>query len=240
MKKAIKQTCILTALILLLAFLSGCISSTPPEELAEGRDEKTELVTLSKPLRKHEELYYSEDEYKNMMDQLLSQAPDTTTPFESVPVYVHDDLFKDLVFSPLGLVWNTDALSFLSTNIKFVLNALPEMVSRKCSPDRMYWVCDTDAGYRVFFGTDGTSQKRFHPLVLKKGADLLSYEDFRSLNIGDPFENVCAVDPAAECYGEIFKLYRDYPDMYFRETSTAPDRAAYTISRTAYSLLSMK
>ena len=170
----------------------------------------------SEPLRRHEGSFYSDEEFTSLMQDLKAQNPDTKDPL-TIPIYLHDDIFVDLAFSPLGLAWGGWELSALSTNMQCVLNALPEFAFRKLDANHMYWVYDTDEGYRLFIGTDGSSHIRSHPVVLKRGEKLLRYEDFRSLSIGDPFENVVEVDPMAECYKSIFTLYQDHPSEYFRE-----------------------
>lgn len=140
--------------------------------------------------------------------QYRSAAPDTDTPLESIPVFFESDLlYSPSSRSPLNFARNgggdmPESLSIFSIEIFY-----PSFACRKCSDSKYYIVYDTETGYRLFVYSRELNINAGFSVLLKHGAELLSYDDFKGLAIGDPVDAVCEVDPVAECYKEHFKWY---------------------------------
>ena len=126
-----------------------------------------------------------------------SKISNDEKPFETIPVYKEEDI-----------LFKTDGLFYLSRDSSFydgqsarqnftgtILQAYPTDAIREKSKNLLYFVYDTDTGYRLFLFFDEhdelTSPSGF-PVVIK---ELLTYTAFDELNIGDSIEKVENIDP---------------------------------------------
>ena len=119
-----------------------------------------------------------------------------------VPVYYEDEL----LFNTNGMYYlNRDACfykgsSFLPNEASAILAAYPTNAIRVRSDGTEYAIYDTDTGYRLylFFDSDREIPTTLgFPLVIK---DLLSYSDFKDIQIGDSILDVEAVDDVTALY----------------------------------------
>lgn len=119
-----------------------------------------------------------------------------------IPVYYQDEL----LFNTNGMfALNRDACFYKNLNsspneASAILAAYPTKALRNRTDGIDYAIYDTDSGYRfyLFFDGDSNLPKTIgFPIVIK---DMLTYDDFRNIKIGDPIPDVEAVDSVTTLY----------------------------------------
>lgn len=123
----------------------------------------------------------------------------------TVPVY-HE---TDLLFETNGMYYlNRDASMYygfnsLPNDASAILAAYPTEALRVRSDQSAYAVYDTDKGTRLylFFNNDPISTTVGFPIVINK---LMSYSDFKDIDVGDTIDDVAAIDDVTELYKKTF------------------------------------
>ncbi len=120
----------------------------------------------------------------------------------SVPVYRENTLLLDTKgFYYLG----RDASFYEGNGVRpnytgTILLALPTTAIRQKEEDNTYCIYETDTGYRLYLFINDYNEKTTpdgYPILVK---ELLPYEAFGSLKIGDTISDVEAIDPVASIY----------------------------------------
>lgn len=123
----------------------------------------------------------------------------------NIPVYNEEDL----LFKTDGKFYlNRDFCCYENTNALMtytggIMEAYPDPAIREREDGSLYFIYDTDTGYRLFlfFTHENDLQTPVgFPTVIK---ELLSYNDFAGLKVGDPIEDVEAIDSVATLHKKL-------------------------------------
>lgn len=123
----------------------------------------------------------------------------------NIPVYYEEDL----LFKTDGKFYlNRDFCFYENQNAHMtytggIMEAYPDPAIREREYGSLYFIYDTDTGYRLFlfFTYENDLQDPIgFPVVIK---ELLSYNDFSGLKIGDPIEDVEAIDSVATLHKKL-------------------------------------
>ena len=129
------------------------------------------------------------------------KVPEGEGKLGEVPVYAENDL----LYYTEGYELNRDFSFWYNQNAHMtytgrILKAYPDPAIRERADNTLYFVYDTDTGYRLylFFTKENDLQDPIgFPVVIK---ELLSHKDFESLKVGDTISDVAGIDPVAEVY----------------------------------------
>lgn len=123
----------------------------------------------------------------------------------NIPVYNEEDL----LFKTNGMFYlNRDFCFYENTNALMtytggIMKAYPDPAIREREDGSLYFIYDTDTGNRLFlfFTCENDLQTPVgFPTVIK---ELLSYNDFSGLKIGDPIEDVEKIDSVATLHKKL-------------------------------------
>ena len=129
------------------------------------------------------------------------KVPEGEGKLGEIPVFAEDDL----LYYTEGYDLNRDFCYWNNQNAHMtytgrILTAYPDPAIREREDGTLYFVYDTDTGYRLFlfFTKDNDLQDPIgFPVVIK---EMLSHKDFDALKIGDTIGDVAELDPVAEVY----------------------------------------
>lgn len=122
-----------------------------------------------------------------------------------IPIYDEEDLF----FKTDGLFYlNRDFCFYENQNAHMtytgaLMEAYPDAAIREREDNSLYFVYDTNTGYRLFlfFSNENALQDPIgFPVVIK---NLRPYDDYAMLKIGDSIENVEAIDSVATLHKQL-------------------------------------
>lgn len=134
-----------------------------------------------------------------------NKETNSKTKLKNIPVYMEEEL----LFKTNGLFYlNRDACFYEGLNdlpnlTGSLLEAYPTSAIRSRDSETIYFVYRTDTGYRLYLFA--SYENNLHtpvgfPVVI---GTLLSYDDFKSIRIGDNIEKVEAVDSVATLHKKL-------------------------------------
>lgn len=209
-----KRFHLLIVFLILIAIFSACNSeqnasstlpsSSEPSLQAEENHDRTE-VTKETPKKKQP--HQVDNTVRNSFRTVIEKNKETNsqTPLKKIPVYYEEEL----LFKTNGLFYlNRDqcfyeGLNDLPNFTGSLLEAYPTTAIRSRDSETIYLVYMTDTGYRLYLFASYENNLFTpvgFPVVIGK---LLSYDDFKSIRIGDNIEKVEAVDPVATLHKKL-------------------------------------
>ena len=202
-------------LVILLAvfLLSGCDQVSPEQTTVPTTEPTTQTTEPIEAAQKRQEIQADNDERDNFVSVIeANKETNSKTKLEKIPVYIEEEL----LFKTDGLFFlNRDACFTEGSNARWnytgvLLDAYPTEAIRSRDSDTVYFVYETDTGYRLYlffsYENDLDTPVGF-PVVVGKA---LSYRDFKDVAVGDRMEEVEAIDPTASLHKkmilEVFDL----------------------------------
>lgn len=240
-------TCIMLT-VLVICFAAGCTSSIPGQSAAgePAAQKETAVPVTEAPIVKTEqpagddsakdprsaaptaeplkagEPVLSDQEREVIIRQLReNRSPDPDTPLDGVPVYYETEMLDNLTcFEVLRFSRNKGMTDQpMGSSIGQIIFIYSSVSCRRADDNKYYLVYDLDTGFRLFIYSSDLYDHLGFSVLMKHGAELLCYDDFKGLKAGDTIDAVCAVDPVAECYKNHFDLYKAfaYPQKEFND-----------------------
>ncbi len=146
------------------------------------------------------------------MQACIDKSPYSETIVNNIPKYKEEELlFKTNGAFDLGRdagVYNWLNHKPNSTNI--IINLYPTEAIRQKDDDHLYFMYDTDTGYRLFLFFENDAEREIdysgiylqgYPVLVK---DIQSYKDFKNIRIGSSIDEVSKVDPVAGLHKKQF------------------------------------
>lgn len=197
-----------------------------PTETSDAAEESTPDPTdtpaqTNAPKQPQEVIYgppetrISIPEFVQLQEEYRQMPPNVDEQLE-VPVYYEGYLFDGRIV-PMGLgidgglLFNTGNGNFGAITSEYLQFAI-----RKTGDGRhdYYVMYDTDTGIRLYNHLEYVSSRTGIGVLVKRGARLLAFSEFRGLKVGDSIDDVCAVDPLTEFYKKASASYLGDPDYF--------------------------
>ncbi|MBQ7330023.1 MAG: hypothetical protein IJX01_09015 [Oscillospiraceae bacterium] len=199
------------------------ISNSTPTEAATDSTISTPTPTTPSKAIQHRTLvdlglFYSPEAYAKVLED-FALPEESNTPLD-IPIYYEDDLLfhRDNHFT---LTRDLSSLSkhpmHTSGESYYAITTLKELptVLRVRTDGSAYAVYDTDTGYRFYLFFDKTRPiLTGYPIVINK-SKMLSYSDFKDIQVGDPIEKVELIDDVASLHKKQLALQDFINSIYY-------------------------
>ena len=164
---------------------------------------ETESVYAAETARRRQDFQADNSELHNFEAVVEEKKEsDSKKSLKEIPVYMEEEL----LFKTDGLFYlNRDACFYEGQNARenytgALLAAYPTSAVRNRDEETVYFVYQTDTGYRLYLFANYENELQTpvgFPVVI---GEMLSYDAFDGIEAGDSMETVAAVDPVTDLY----------------------------------------